>query len=188
VAERQQVPRHLRKSFLTGGNMQTTWIMVANAGRARIFSESDPSQPLQEVEDMVSPAAHLRELDLVTDKMSPTSATNSGHNVGGTQGVGFAHNANVGTPNSQYQPAQTPTEHEAEKFAKDISAYLKQAHNEGRFKQLVISASPQFLGTLRNNLDSTVQPLVKLEINKDYTQVPVQQLRDQINAQQDKSQ
>ena len=168
--------------------MQTTWIMVANAGRARIFSESDPSQPLQEVEDMVSPAAHLRELDLVTDKMAPTAATKTGHNIGGGQGAGAAHNAQAGAPNSQYQPAQTPTEHEAEKFAKDISAYLKQAHGENRFGQLIISASPEFLDTLRKNLDSQIQPLIKLEINKDYTQVPVQQLRDQINAQQDKSQ
>ncbi|WP_312512598.1 host attachment protein [Massilia sp.] len=168
--------------------MQTTWIMVANAGRARIFSESDPSQPLQEVEDMVSPAAHLRELDLVTDKMSPTSAANTGHNIGGTQGVAGQHNGKAGAPNNQYQPAQTPSEHEAEKFAKDISNYLKQAHGENRFGQLIISASPEFLGTLRKNLDTQVQQLIKHEINKDYTHVPTQQLREQINAQQDKSQ
>ncbi len=166
--------------------MQTTWIMVANAGRARIFSESDPSQTLQEVEDMVSPAAHLRELDQVTDKMSPTSAAGSGHNIGSGQGAGAAHHVAAGAPNNQYQPAQTPSEHEAEKFAKDISNYLKQAHGENRFGQLIISASPEFLGTLRKNLDAQVQQLIKHEINKDYTQVPTQQLREQINAAQAK--
>ena len=167
--------------------MQTTWIMTANAGRARIFSESDPGQPLEEVQDMVNPAAHQRTLESVTDKMSPTAASGSGHNIGGTQGVGMSHNGHVGAPNKQYQPAQTPAEHEAERFAKDISNYLKQAHAEGRFGQLVISASPQFLGTLRSNLDSQVQPLVKLEVNRDYTHVAPQQLREQIQAQQAKS-
>jgi protein required for attachment to host cells len=167
--------------------MQTTWIISANAGRARFFSESDPAEPLQEVEDMVNSAVRLRELETESDKIGPTAATNSGHNIGGTQGVGFAHNGKVGAPNKAYQPAHTPAEQEAEQFAKDISHYLMKAHEEGRFQQLVVSASPQFLGALRSFLDPHVKQLIKLELNKDYTQFNAQQLREQLHAQQAKS-
>ena len=166
--------------------MQTTWIIAANAGRARFFSESDPAKPLQEIEDMVNSAVRLRVLETESDKIGPTAATNSGHNIGGTQGVGFAHNGKVGAPNKAYQPAHTPAEQEAEQFAKDISNYLLKAHQEGRFENLVISASPQFLGALRSFMDPHVKALIKNEVNKDYTHSSGQQLREHLQAHQAK--
>jgi protein required for attachment to host cells len=167
--------------------MQTTWILSANAGRARIFCEDDPAEPLQEVEDMVNNAVRLRTSETESDEISPTAATNSSHNIGGTEGVGFAHNAKAGAPNKQYQPAHTPAEQEAEQFAKDISKYLLEAHRDGRFERLVISASPQFLGALRSFLDPHIKPLIKFELNKDYTHFNAQQLREQLRAQLAKS-
>lgn len=167
--------------------MPTTWILAANAGRARIFSDADSAQSLQEIEDMVNPGAQMRALDMVTDKMGQTAATNSTHNIGGTQGVAFAHNAKAGAPGKTYQPAQTPQERETDKFAKDISAYLLTAHQEGRFQQLVVSASPEFLGVLRSDLDPQIKSLIKLEVNKDYTHSNGQELRAQLAAHQDKS-
>lgn len=167
--------------------MPTTWIITANAGRARIFSEDEPAAPLQEVEDMVNSAARLRETEVLTDKLGPTAAGKSGHNIGGTQGVAQAHNAGAGAPNKQYQPAHPPAEQEAEQFARDISDYLMKAHQENRFQQIVLSASPQFLGALRMFLDPHIKPLIKQEFNKDYTHVAPNQLREQLQAQQAKS-
>jgi protein required for attachment to host cells len=166
--------------------MQTTWIIAANAGRARFFSESDPTKPLAEIEDMVNSAVRLRVLETESDKIGPTAATNSGHNIGGTQGVGGAHNGKVGAPNKAYQPAHTPAEQEAEQFAKDISSYLLKASQEGRFQRLVVSASPQFLGALRSFLDPHVKSLITFELNKDYTHFNGQQLREQLHSQQSK--
>jgi len=163
--------------------MQTTWIISANAGRARFFSESDPSAPLEEIQDMINDAARLRDIDINTDEFGPTSATNTSHNIGGNEGAGFAHNAKAGAPNKQYQPAQTPEQHEAEKFARDIAKYLLDAHRDGRYQQLVISASPHFLGELRSLLDPQIKPLIKLEVNKDYTHSSAQELREQLRAQ-----
>lgn len=166
--------------------MQTTWIIAANAGRARFFSESDPAAPLQEIEDMVNDAARLRTSDINTDREGVTSAGGSSHNIG-TQGIATSHNGKAGAPNKQYQPAQTPEQHEAEKFAKDISHYLMQAHQDGRFKQIILAASPEFLGTLRLNLDPHIKAAIKLEVNKDYTHSNGQQLREQLHAQQAKA-
>jgi protein required for attachment to host cells len=163
--------------------MQTTWIISANAGRARFFAESDPSAPLEEIQDMINDAARMRDIDINTDGVGPTSASGSSHNIGGNEAAGFAHNAKSGAPNKAYQPAQTPEQHEAEKFARDIAKYLLDAHRDGRYQHLVISASPHFLGELRSLLDPQIKPLIKLEINKDYTHSSGQELREQLRAQ-----
>ena len=169
--------------------MPTTWILSANAGRARFFSESDPAEPLQEIEDMVNSAAQLRTVDTETDRLGPTSASNSSHSIGHAGGAapGMTHTARAGAPSSQYEPHQTPAEHATEMFAKDVSNYLLKAQQEGRFQHLVISASPEFLGTLRQNLDPQIKSLVKSEFNKDYTHSNAQQLREQLQAQQAKA-
>lgn len=163
--------------------MQTTWILSANAGRARIFSESSPNGPLLEVEDMLNSAARQRTLDTVTDKVGPTAAGSSGHNIGGTQGPGQAHNAKAGAPNKAYQPAVTPEQHLAEQFARDISRYLATAHQQGRFQALLIAASPEFLGTLRTCLDPRIAALATQEINRDYTQLDARELQQRLQAQ-----
>lgn len=164
--------------------MQTTWIVAANAGRARFFSESAPTDPLQEIEDMVNSAVRLRVMEKEPDKLGPMAATSSSHNIGGNQGPGFAPNASAGAPNKAYQPAHTPAAQEAEQFARDISNYLLKAHQEGRFQHLVVSASPEFLGALRSFMDPNIKSLIKREFNKDYTHANGQQLREKLQAQQ----
>lgn len=132
---------------------------------------------------MVNSAVRLRVLETESDKFGPTAAGKSGHDIGGTQGVGLAHNVGVGAPNKTYQPAHTPAEKEVEQFVKDISKYLMRAHQEGRFKRLVVSAPPQFLGALRSFLDPHVKALIVQEFNKDYTHVGAHQLREHLYAQ-----
>jgi protein required for attachment to host cells len=167
--------------------MKPTWIITANAGRARFYEESSLTEPLKEIEDLVSPGAKQNISDVVTDQADPTAAAKSGHSItSGNQPAGIAHNANSGAPGKQYQPAVTPAEQEAEQFAKDISAYLVKAQQEGRFGKLVISASPQFLGTLRANIDPHLKELIKTEFNKDYTHFNGPQLREQLQALKDK--
>ncbi|MCA1858255.1 host attachment protein [Massilia oculi] len=167
--------------------MPTTWILSANNGRARFFAESTPAEPLQEIEDMINSAAQLRTVDTETDRLGPRAAGDSRHSVGGHQPAGFQHNAQAGAPTSMYQPAQTPDQHAADLFARDVAAYLLKAQNDGRYQQLLISASPDFLGVLRTKLDPAVQKLVKAEYNKDYTHSTPQQLREQLNAHQAKT-
>jgi protein required for attachment to host cells len=148
--------------------MNATWIVSANASRARFFSQARPSDPLEEVSDMVNSAVRLRAAETELDRIGPTSATKSPHNVG------------AATPNKTYEPHQTPVEHETELFARSVAAFLLQAHQEGRFQALALVASPQFLGVLRKLLDPKLKSVVGLELNKDYTQFTAAQLREQI--------
>ena len=155
--------------------MATTWIVSADAGRARIFAETDTQKPYEEVEDLVSPNARARDIDINTDRIGTTAAGQSIHNTGGA------------TPNKQYEPAQTPEQHDAEFFAKDICAFLLKGMQDKRFGKLALVAEPKFLGVLRGQLDAQLKPLVELELNKDYSHSNAQQLREQLQAQKAKS-
>jgi protein required for attachment to host cells len=150
--------------------MSTTWIVAADAGRARIFADAGHAQPLQEIDDMVNTAQRMRISDKMTDRLGPTSAGKSIHNTGGA------------APNKQYEPPQTQDEQDAETFARDLSSMLLQRHQQGQYDQLVIAAAPRMLGLLRKQLDPRVQALVTREINKDYTSFSPAQLRAQLES------
>ena len=152
--------------------MDATWVVTANASRARFFSQANSSAGLEEVEDMINSGARLRTMESETDKIGPTAATKSIHNTGGA------------TPNKAYQPHQTPVEHQTELFARNVAAFLLKNQQQGRFRQLCIVASPQFLGVLRQQLDANVTSAVSLEINKDYTQASPAELREHIKSHQ----
>ena len=150
--------------------MDATWIVTANASRARFFSQADSSASLEEVEDMINSGARLRTEESESDKIGPTAAGKSMHNTGGA------------TPNKAYEPHQTPVEHQTELFARNVAEFLLKNQQQGRFRQLCIVASPQFLGILRQQLDANVTSVVSLEINKDYTQTSPAELQEHIRA------
>lgn len=150
--------------------MDTTWIVSADTGRARIFSATDANAPLLEVLDLVNPAARTRTSEEYTDRLGPTAAGQSVHNTGGA------------LPNKQYEPQQTPEEREEQMFARDICGQLLKAKQEGRFNRLALVAAPRFLGVLRMQLDPQLKQMVSFEIDKDYAHSSGQQLRDQIRA------
>lgn len=152
----------------------TTWIVSADAGRARIFSDTDPNSPLQEIDDLIDPAARERISDQLTDRLGPLAASDSRKSTGGA------------LPTSQYEPQRTQEQHNAELFARDICAQLLKAKNENRFDRLALVAAPAFLGELRNQLDPQLKQLVSYEIDKDYAHSNGQQLREQIRAYQAK--
>lgn len=147
-----------------------TCIVTANAGRARFFAQTRPNARLDEINDMVNPAARLRTTETETDALGQRAASKSRHSVGAP------------TQPSGYEPNQSPAEHQTEIFARSVADYLLEAHREGRYGQLILAASPEFLGMLRKQLDPKVLAAIKLEINKDYTQLPENKLREQIEA------
>lgn len=149
--------------------MATTFIVAANASRARIFSQASLRDPLEEVADLVNPEARQREQDFMTDESTAQrSADKSRHSVGQP------------TTGSDYQPRTTPHQAEAQKFAQEIATYLDEAHNAGRFDKLCVMASPEFLGVLRGKLSTRMGKVETAEINKDYTRESAQQLRERV--------
>ncbi|MES2675170.1 MAG: host attachment protein [Pseudomonadota bacterium] len=148
--------------------MATFWIVTANAGRARVFSQENPAEPLVKINDMINSEVHLSTADTESDRIGQRAASKSKHSVGAP------------TQPSGYQPNQLPTEHHTELFARSVADFLLQNYNNGLFQKLRLIASPEFLGILRKLLDPNLVSIITLEINKDYTQLNAKELREHI--------
>lgn len=53
--------------------MDATWIVAANASRARFFAEPVPTEKLQEIGDMINDAARLKTSESETDRVGLAS-------------------------------------------------------------------------------------------------------------------
>ena len=150
--------------------MPTTWIVSANAGHATIFSQAHANEQLQRVDELDNPPARMRDRDIETDDLGNRGASKTSHNTG------------MPTTPSGYQPHQTPEQHEAENFARRVAGYLEKAHADGRFDELCLVATPQFLGELRGQLGKNLQRAVKTEIDKDFTHSDARELGERLQA------
>ncbi len=127
--------------------MNTTWILVAHRGGARLFENPGPGKGLQLVEDIPHPEGRLKSGEINADK--PGRAFDSfGHRHGMSQ------------------------EHEAADqvslmFAKHLCDKLEKARAENRYAKLVLVAEPRLLGELRGALDKPTTALVSATLDKD---------------------
>jgi protein required for attachment to host cells len=134
--------------------MSTTWVLIADSSRARLFSADRGRAPLREIEAFINPEGRIKTRDLVSDR--PGRSSGNG-------------------PNMDYEVA--PKRQQALIFAKEISEHLKSGRIGGLFRRLYIAATPSFLGLLRGKLDARTADLVVGTISKDLTQLEPQQIR-----------
>ena len=130
--------------------MSTTWILCANASRARLFEVVAHSDTPREVRDFANPAARAHERDLDSD------ASGRFYGRGEHQGHAAA-------------PHESTAEHETERFAESLREYLDRARSEHRFARLWVVASPAFLGHLRRNFGKPLAECIELTVDKDFT-------------------
>lgn len=144
--------------------IRKTWIVVADGARASILNYQGPNEPLAQVEG--GALEHINEptRELVSDK----------------QGRIF-HSAD-GTRSTRDFPTD-PHEFEKVRFAGEIVDFL--AKHASGYERLILVSPPKMLGELRRQLPRTLMDRVDGEIDKELTNLPVDQLprhlRDIIN-------
>lgn len=132
--------------------MSTTWILVANASQAKLFANLGPKKGLQLVKELEHPESREKAANLVSDR------------VGNYQGSG------------SYAQPTPPKEHEAERFAQELSRELEEGRVNNAYERLILIASAHFMGLLNNRLTSHVRSKVTESIEKDYTRLPIKEL------------
>lgn len=126
-----------------------TWIVVADASRARLFERSSTSVPLTELQAFV----HLQ-------------SRQSNYDTADEYGRVFE----TGKQARHYiEPKVSRVEQEVQLFAQELGRFLNGAVAEHRFDDLVLVAPPAFLGALREHIDDQTQRLVSGTVNKDLT-------------------
>jgi protein required for attachment to host cells len=139
--------------------MATTWIVAADASRARILQVTDPEHRLSEIDDLYNPAGRLSDREMVSDA-EPRFRGSSG-------------------PASDRE-AKGAVDHEVEVFAKQIGDYLDKARTSHRYDRLHLIAPPRFLGQLRKELGKEVEKLVAGELPKDLSWVNARDLEQKL--------
>ncbi|CAD5263519.1 MULTISPECIES: host attachment protein [Halomonadaceae] len=138
----------------------TTYIVVADAARARIFTRD--ALTLAEQESMVHAEGRLHEGDLVTD------------------GRGDVHESMSTTSRSAGEEG-TATKHENELFAKEVAQRLYSARVGNSMKKLIMVAPPKFLGLLRDKLDAPTQKLVIHSLSKDLSKASMADIQQAVS-------
>ncbi len=137
--------------------MDKTWILVADAARARLFTVERPRGPLTELDDFVNPVERLREREIEADDRGRGAAPDGGRHAFGDDK----------DPKAEY----------ARRFAHELAERLKEGRSQGEFKRLYLVADPRFLGELRGQLDDQTERLVVSTLDKEISRLDAGQIR-----------
>lgn len=133
--------------------MKKTWILVANAERARCFERHGADHSLTELADFVQPKTNL-EIDA------------HGSDLTGAAGKGHGRTGHAGT---QFEPRTEVHAKDRANFSRQLADYLNQAVAEQRCDALVLIASSPMLGELKPALSGAADKLLQSSIASDLT-------------------
>ncbi|MFW6345258.1 MAG: host attachment protein [Halomonas sp.] len=138
----------------------TTYIVVADAARARIFTRD--ALKLVELDSLVHAANRLHEGDLVTDRGADVqeSTSTTARSAGGES------------------VART---HEEQVFAKEVAERIYRARVDNTMEKLILVAPPRFLGQLREKLDGPTTKRVIHSLAKDLSKASLEEIQEAVS-------
>lgn len=139
----------------------STWILVADTGRARLFALRDGTLNLVEIACLVNPEGRVGERGLGTDR-APTV------------------NESVGSARHSIEAHTSVHDKISHDFARQLAEQLERGRNQRRFGRLILVAPPKFLGALHESLGPALRASVVAELNKDLTALAVAQLQERL--------
>ncbi|MDA0366775.1 MAG: host attachment protein [Proteobacteria bacterium] len=143
----------------------TTWVILADAGHARIVAMSGPGKGIEDITSFDAAEGRKAGSDLDSDR--PGRRT-TGRNVASRHAM---------------EPHRTPKEIATEGFERTLTAYLEEAAKHKAFERLIVVAAPKVLGDLRRMLDGRIA--IDTSLSKDLTHIATNDLephlRDIVN-------
>jgi protein required for attachment to host cells len=129
------------------------WILIADAGRARIMSTPGGDGPLHQEEAIQNPRGRARAQDLMADQPGRYSS----HGKGSVK--------------SAMEYSTPPHKVEELKFAEKLAEMLEKSASNHKYDRLVMIAPPEFLGFLRKTIAESVHKRLVASIAKDLTEI-----------------
>lgn len=130
-----------------------TWILIADAARARILEHVSGTSGLAAVDGQVYHADHSATRDLVTDQPGRSFSSAS------------PRRSSMEAPTDPHRELKT-------RFAHQLADVLADAEARDAFDRLVVIAPPVMLGDLREVMAKKVKDRVVGELHKDLTKIP----------------
>jgi protein required for attachment to host cells len=130
-----------------------TWILVADAGRARVLENLGPGKGVHQL-----------------PQSSETWELPSSHELGSDRpGRSFESH---GATRHAIEPKSDPNRERKRAFAAHLVGELEDRRRKQSFDRLVIVAAPEMLGDLRAHMPEALGAIVVGELAKDLTQTP----------------
>lgn len=145
--------------------MGKTWILVANAHRARCFERHAPDSTLTEKADFVHP------------RRRNTSEAKAGDRTG-TSGKGHGRSIDGGTPS---EPCDDSNAEERSRFARQLANYLNEGVAGHGCTGLVLIASSPMLGELKPGLSPAAGKVLRNCVAADWSRHQGAELKQHID-------
>jgi protein required for attachment to host cells len=134
-----------------------TWILIADAARARLFRYDPAGKGLVMALDHQFVAMRPRSGDIASDRPGRRfDSRGRGRHV--------------------TEPPTDPHPRAEHQLMREVAEALDRERAGGSFDHLVVVAPPQVLGELRAAMTAELRKLVAAEVNKDYSGLPPQDL------------
>jgi protein required for attachment to host cells len=140
--------------------MTTIWTLAAGGTHARIFQAHGMERDMEEIQCFVNPLGRAKDSELRDDAQGRF--------------------AGKGEPMHSMATRVDQAEKEREEFARMLTQYLEQARTEQRYDKLRLTASPKFLGMLREHLSKEVQKVLFEEINEDMSRLGAREVQSRV--------
>jgi protein required for attachment to host cells len=125
----------------------STWVLVANRSKAKIFAIAAGNKSLTLVEEIDYPEGRMHGSEFTTDRPGKTFDSAGDHRHA------FSKTDNI-------------DEQLENQFARVLSSYLDKKRSENLFRSLVVVADPGFLGELLKSLTPTTRRAVNETLDK----------------------
>jgi protein required for attachment to host cells len=140
----------------------TTWILVADEFRARLFTAQAHDGKLDEIADITHPEGRMHDREMTR-----------GHLPTVQESVGNARHA--------IEPHTTLRDKEAQEFARELSDLLEHGRTTNAYDELMIVATPHFLGMLRSTIGKDVSRLMVKSVGKNATRSTPEEIRNALD-------
>lgn len=135
-----------------------TWIVVADASRARLFETGVVDGAMTEIADLCHPEGRMHDREL-------------------TRGPLPASHESVGPVSHGMEPHTNVREKASQEFARELAERLEHGRVNHAFDALVLVAEPRFLGVLRSSIGREVSKLLVGSIGKGVSQSSPDEIR-----------
>ena len=144
--------------------MEKTWILIADAHRARCFERRPSDQSLTELADFVHSTTRI-------------SSEPKGSDISGAAGKGHGRTGHAGT---QFEPHTEAHAKERASFARELAAYLNDGVATQRCNAIVLIATSPMLGELRPILNSAAAKVLRRSVAADLTHYTGPELKERV--------
>jgi protein required for attachment to host cells len=145
--------------------MEKTWILIANAERARCFVRDAKDHTLTELVDFVHPHISL-------------AGEADGGDLTGAAGKGHGRTGHAGT---QFESRTETHAKERGIFARQLANFLNTGVVGQRYRGLVLIASSPMMGEIRPLLSSDASKLLRHCVTSDLTRYQGAELKERVD-------